>query len=141
MSGQSDGDRTSLVRGYLLGTLSREDHDEVARQIAESAEWREALDGERQRLAILDGIPSETPPEGLAASVIAAAKGAESTEHEAWWRWHRISWKEIAATICVAAVAVAVLLPAFVPAREASRRASSQNNLKQLGLIFKMYAN
>jgi len=35
----------------------------------------------------------------------------------------------------------AVLLPVLGRAREASRRASCQNNLKQMGLIFKMYAN
>jgi prepilin-type processing-associated H-X9-DG protein len=35
----------------------------------------------------------------------------------------------------------AVLLPALSRSRDAARRASCQNNLKQMGIIFKMYAN
>lgn len=39
------------------------------------------------------------------------------------------------------AILGAVLLPALSRSREASRRASCQNNLKQMGLVFKMFAN
>jgi prepilin-type processing-associated H-X9-DG protein len=38
-------------------------------------------------------------------------------------------------------VLAAILLPALARAREAARRASCANNLKQMGLSFKMYAN
>ena len=38
-------------------------------------------------------------------------------------------------------ILAAILLPALARAREAARRASCQNNLKQFGLVFKMYAN
>ncbi len=38
-------------------------------------------------------------------------------------------------------ILAAVLLPVFSKAREASRRASCQNNLKQIGLVCKMFAN
>jgi hypothetical protein len=35
----------------------------------------------------------------------------------------------------------AILLPGLTRAREAAKRSSSQNNLKQMGLVFKMYSN
>jgi prepilin-type processing-associated H-X9-DG protein len=131
-----------LLREYAVGLLSEGEARNVAAHLDVCEDCRAAFQAEQAALALLDSLPEEEPPVGLAertirnVEVVAAEK---ERRKQSFWSSGRFA--EVMVVVLVMGVLAAVLLPALARSREAARRSSCQNNLKQWGLVFKMYAN
>ncbi len=137
---ESHSERIELLRGYLLGTLSEAQHAHVKAMLAADPAWQEDLDREQEALALLDALPEPEPPQGLATRTLAAVREERDIEQSQRRGWRAV-WVQASVFLAMAGIVAAILMPALSRSREAARRASSQNNLKQLGLVMKMYAN
>lgn len=133
---EQQGPDRELLRSYLVDTLPDAQRERVEASVEQEASWREALESERKNLALLDALPEVTAPDGLADS---AAKRALAMQPGPQERRRRLALTA-ASALAVLMLLVAIGLPALARSREAARRASSQNNLKQMGIIMKMYS-
>ncbi len=117
------------IRGYALKTLSDGEMQAFRVHLSGCASCQAALEKELSILSRLDFLSVEAVPSGLAERTLASVKAPR---------------RSYARLVAAAAAIVLLSLPVFYTlskSREAARRASTQGNMKQFGLIFKMYAN
>jgi prepilin-type processing-associated H-X9-DG protein len=127
-------DDRRLLREYLLGTLPAEQQEEARKRLDADVAFQRLLEEEQATLARLDVLPEVQPPPDLKERTLERIRPARPS------RWQR-SLIEAGIAVGLVVVMAAILLPALGRARESAHRSSSQNNLKLMGLIFKMYAN
>jgi len=129
-----------MMRRYALGTLRSADAAGIETHIETCSGCREALEAERKTLAALDVLEPVEPTTDLTAAVMDEVQQREERAPLSPMRMPVLAYQLIVVFALVGILA-AILLPALSRAREAARRASSANNLKQFGVVFKMYSN
>ncbi len=128
------------LRAYLLDTLSDAERADLQLCLAASEDLRARLETERDALATLGTLPDSAPRHDLTARVMKEIRARDAEKHRERHTRSRRFFAYAGALAAVLIVSVA-LLPVLARSREASLRASSANNLRQLGLIMKLYAN
>lgn len=132
-----------MLQAYALGTLRPAMMQDVARHLEACAACRAALGEERSALSVLDALPEEAVPERLAARTLDRIRAVEKERAMPQVKASKVRpyLLELFGACCILLLAAVIILPAFSRARESARRSSCQNNLKEMGLVFKMYAN
>jgi len=130
-----------LLRQYELETLKPSACDRVEQHVAACEGCSEALVAQREALATLGRLRPVEPSRDLTAAVMDKVRRAEEEPvRRPAFRVPALVYQYVV-VVAIMGVLASILLPALSRAREAAARASSANNLKQLGLVFKMYAN
>lgn len=125
-----------LFRRCLLETASARERARVEQWLADDPSLRAALEDERLRLAVLDGLPDQAPSRDLVAEVSRQMGRVEPAPRKPIWK-SAVPYAAVAGLVAV----VLVLLPVLSRQRETALRASIQDNMKQIGLALKMYAS
>ncbi len=127
MSGNDPKERAmrDQLRAYLLGTLDDATRAEVDKRIWDEPEWATALGEERERLAVPDLRSHKRPSDG-------STQKANTVFVPVF-----LSLAFVVVVLCFA-----LLYSDVVPRlREAASKASAENNFKQWGIVFNIYAS
>jgi len=131
---------TEKQRAYLLKTLSEARIKSAHAHLEGCAECRASLEVERKGLAVLDVLTVVEAPDGLAERTLARSKPAVPKSRK------QLSRRFVNAIAFAVVVLLFVYFGAIYRAlefggSEASRRGLTQNNMKQFGLVFKIFAD
>ena len=129
-----------MMRRYALGTLRPGAAARIETHIEACSGCREALEAERKTLATLDMLKPIEPTVDLTAAVMDEVRQREERVSIPSMRMPAFAYQLIGVFALVGILSV-ILLPNLANHREAARRSSTHNNLKQLGIVFKMYSN
>ena len=125
------------LQAYALETLSETATRAVAQHLEGCADCRATLKGEQDRLrALTASLPVASPRPGLAERTFAHVSAEASVRGQ-----QRRPFALAGGALVVACLIAVMLLPLLSRSREAARRSTSQNQMKQWGIVFKMYAN
>jgi prepilin-type processing-associated H-X9-DG protein len=127
------------LRAYLLDTLSERERRRVDVWLEADPKAGETLERERVSMARLGLLPDRDPPEALADRTLNAVRQAENTRPRRRFNI-RPYVAPVVAVLLVVFVGWNLLMTSVTPARESARRASCQNNLKQMALVLQLYA-
>jgi len=130
-----------LLRQYELDTLKPSAQARVEQHVAACEECSAALVAQREALATLGRLRPVEPSRDLTAAVMGKVRRAEEEPVRLPAFLAPALVYQYVILVAFIGILASVLLPALSRAREAAGRASSANNLKQLSLVFKMYAN
>ncbi len=125
------------LQAYALETLSEKATRAVAQHLEGCPACRSALEVQRDHLrGLSESLPVASPRPGLAERTFAHV----TTEATARGQQCR-PLAMVGGAFVVACLIAVVVLPLLNRSREAARRNTSQNQMKQWGIVFKMYAN
>ncbi|MCC6418868.1 MAG: hypothetical protein IT429_11590 [Gemmataceae bacterium] len=130
--------REELI-AYSLGTLSARAQSRIEDALAGSEDLRLRLAALRQDLARLDQIPDPRPSRDLVAPVLERIAAGEGEEEAPRPRF-AVSAFRLATVATMLLVMAGALVTALKAVRDDRYHGITQNNLKQLGLVMKMYS-
>ena len=110
-------------------------------QVAEAEPPFGARDGTGATEAPPTFDPSKAPPPPPQPPRVVVAQPSAMSNPGCWIAAVIVGVVGFFVLIAVVGMTASIMLPSLARAREAARRASCQNNLKQMGIVFKMFAN